>query len=55
MNSDKNLSKEDCDHLEEALAYMGILDALVIDEAYKDQVLHLDGSVTSICLYRKDM
>ena len=38
----QNLSKEDCDHLEEALAYMGILDALVIDEAYKDQVLHLD-------------
>lgn len=38
----QNLSKEECDRLEEALAYMGILDALVIEETYKDQVLHLD-------------
>ena len=38
----QNLNKEECDRLEEALAYMGILDALVIDETYKDQVLHLD-------------
>ena len=38
----QNLSKEECDRLEEALNYMGILDALVIDEGYKDQVLHFD-------------
>ena len=38
----QSLSKEDCDHLEEALVHMGILDALVIDEMYKDQVLQMD-------------
>ena len=36
-----NLDEEDCNRLEEALLKMGILDALVIDEQYKEQVLHL--------------
>ena len=35
----ENLKEETCNHLEEALAKMGILDALVIDEQYKAQVL----------------
>ena len=37
-----NLDEEDCNRLEEALLKMGILDALVIDEQYKEQVLHLE-------------
>ena len=35
----ENLKEEACNHLEEALLKMGILDALVIDEQYKEQVL----------------
>ena len=38
----ENLTEDDCNRLEEALLKMGILDALVIDEQYKDQVLHLE-------------
>lgn len=34
-----SLSEEACNHLEEALLKMGILDALVIDEQYKSRVL----------------
>ena len=34
-----NLEEEACNRLEEALLKMGILDALVIDEQYKEQVL----------------
>ena len=37
-----NLNEEDCNRLEEALLKMGILDALIIDEQYKEQVLHLE-------------
>ncbi len=37
-----NLKEEECNHLEEALLKMGILDALVIDEQYKEQVLQLE-------------
>lgn len=37
-----NLDEEDCNRLEEALMKMGILDALIIDEQYKEQVLHLE-------------
>ena len=37
-----NLDEEECNRLEEALLKMGILDALVIDEQYKEQVLHLE-------------
>lgn len=33
------LDEKACDHLEEALLKMGILDAVVVDEAYRDQVL----------------
>ena len=37
-----NLKEEDCSRLEEALLKMGILDALIIDEQYKEQVLKLE-------------
>ncbi len=37
-----NLDEKECNRLEEALLKMGILDALVIDEQYKEQVLHLE-------------
>ena len=37
-----NLDEKACNRLEEALLKMGILDALVIDEQYKEQVLHLE-------------
>ncbi len=37
-----NLDKEACDRLEEALLQMGILDALVVDEQYREQVLAMD-------------
>ena len=36
---DTGLSDEACNHLEEALLKMGILDAIVVDEQYKEQVL----------------
>ena len=36
---DAGLSDEACNHLEEALLKMGILDAIVVDEQYKEQVL----------------
>ncbi|MDE7210369.1 MAG: TIGR02680 family protein, partial [Lachnospiraceae bacterium] len=36
------LGKADCDRLEEALLAMGLLDALVVDEAYREQVLKID-------------
>lgn len=32
-----------CDRLEEALTQMGILDALIVEESYRDQVLTADG------------
>lgn len=38
----ENLDKEACDRLEEALLQMGILDALVVDEEYREQVLSMD-------------
>ena len=38
----QELDKTSCDRLEEALLEMGILDALVIDEQYQEQVLRLD-------------
>lgn len=38
----QGLDKTACDRLEEALLHMGILDALVIEEQYKEQVLALD-------------
>ena len=36
------LDKASCDRLEEALYYMGILDALVIEEQYKEKVLSME-------------
>lgn len=38
----ENLDEENCNRLEETLLKMGILDALIIDEQYKEQVLHLE-------------
>lgn len=38
----QELEKTDCDRIEEALLDMGILDALVIEEQYKEQVLCMD-------------
>lgn len=38
----EELNKEACDRLEEALLHMGILDALVIEEQYRAQVLSAD-------------
>ncbi len=38
-----SLTEEACGRLEEALLHMGILDALVIDEDYKTQVLQMDS------------
>ena len=35
----KGLDKESCDRLEEALLEMGILDALVVEEQYRDKVM----------------
>ena len=36
------LDEEDCNRLEEALLQMGILDALVVDESYRDKVLQFE-------------
>ncbi|HJD14149.1 MAG TPA: TIGR02680 family protein [Candidatus Ruminococcus avistercoris] len=38
----KDLEKEVCDQLEEALLAMGILDALIVEEQYREQVLKTD-------------
>lgn len=38
----QELSKEDCDRLEEALSAMGLLDALVVDESLREQVMRAD-------------
>ena len=37
-----DMDKKACDRLEEALLHMGILDALVVDEEYRDQVLAME-------------
>ena len=39
---DKTLDEATCNRLEESLLLMGILDALVIDEQYKDEVLAIN-------------
>lgn len=39
----QELDKAACDRLEEALLYMGILDALVIEEEYREKVLAMDN------------
>lgn len=36
------LDKETCDHLEEALLQMGILDALLVEDEYREQVMKMD-------------
>lgn len=47
-----NLEEEVCNRLEEALLKMGILDALVIDEQYKEQVLRLEQGCEDRYLFR---
>lgn len=42
IDFDHRLNREECDNLEESLLLMGILDALIIDEQYKETVLDLD-------------
>ena len=42
LEFDPSVSDEVCNHLEEALLKMGILDALVVDESYQDTVLSMD-------------
>lgn len=42
IDFDSRLTREECDNLEESLLLMGILDALIIDEKYKETVLALD-------------
>lgn len=41
LEFNSELDEEVCNHLEEALLKMGILDAIVVDEQYKSQVLSL--------------
>lgn len=41
LEFNSELDEEVCNHLEEALLKMGILDAIVVDEEYKSQVLSL--------------
>ncbi len=46
---DKTLDERTCNHLEESLLLMGILDALVIDEQYKDEVLSMNEDKKDYC------
>ena len=48
------LDKKACDRLEEALFYMGILDALVIEECYRDQVLSMSEGCHDHYLFMQD-
>ena len=46
---DTGLTREQADRIEEALMNMGVLDALIISEEYREQVYSLDqASVTNI-------
>ncbi len=47
-----DLDAETCDRLEEALLSMGLLDALVIEECYRDQVLKMDPGCSDHYLFR---
>ncbi len=49
----QTLDKNACDRLEEALLHMGILDALVIDESYKEQVLGMESGCNDRYLFIK--
>ena len=46
---DSTLDETACNHLEEALLLMGILDALVVDEQYKDEVLAINSDKKDCC------
>lgn len=47
----RNLSEEQTARLEEALLRMGILDALIIPEEYREQIMALDGDVCDNYLF----
>ncbi len=47
-----SLDEKACNRLEEALLKMGILDALIIDEGYKDQVLQFEQGCEDRYLFR---
>ena len=49
---DQSLTEEECNRLEEALYRMGILDALIIDEEYKDKVLAVEKGCADRYLFR---
>lgn len=48
---DAGLSAEKCNYLEEALLDMGILDALVIDEEYREKVMTADQGMSDRYLF----
>ncbi len=48
---DQSLSEEQCNHLEEALLSMGILDALIVEEEYRQQVLKTDPGLSDRYLF----
>lgn len=48
----ESLDPATCNDLEEALSLMGLLDALVIDESYREQVLKLDPGCCDRYLFR---
>ncbi len=49
----QNLDKVSCDRLEESLLRMGILDALVVPEEYREQILAMGEGVCDRYLFQK--
>lgn len=49
-----DMEKADCDRLEEALLYMGILDAIVVEEQYREQVLTMDKGCCDKYLFSQE-
>ena len=50
----QNLDETNCDRLEEALQQMGILDAIVIDKQYKEQVLQWEAGCEDRYLFAEN-
>ncbi len=46
-----SLTEQECNHLEEALLSMGILDALVVDASYREQVLTMEEGCEDCYLF----
>lgn len=51
IDFDGHISEEQRDRLEAALYHMGILDALIVDSDYREQVLNLDGELCDKYLF----